>query len=183
MQPVKVITVRSVDPRVTKEAVSAYIKNWVRQRHDAGETTTQIARSLGLKSHASIVQYLTPGHPTKISDAVQEHAAMLLFAGSRDRLRDAAVAWYEEQQNAPPYDVQSVIDQAVGALLRELPPAQVLMVRDVAASLSYQSPELATVEGAKRLLRSKLSDDRGRSVDARPAEVVESLGRPRKRGH
>lgn len=92
----------AVDPKDMQVAISAYIKHWAKMRNDAGESTQEIAKSVGLKSHASVVQWFTHGHPGKISATVQDHVARLSYGGSRDRLKDAAIAWFESNQQLPP---------------------------------------------------------------------------------
>ncbi len=117
MPPVNVITFRLVkDPRLVQVAVTAFVKDWVKRRNDAGESTPEIAKSLGFKSHASVVQYLTPGHPVKVTDAVQRRVAELAFGGSRDRLDEEALHWFEQNSGPPDLELPTEYHRALGRL-------------------------------------------------------------------
>lgn len=116
MEAVKVITLADVNSKLVQTAVTAFVKDWVKRRNDAGESTPEIAKSLGFKSHASVVQYLTPGHPVKVTDAVQRRVAELAFGGSRDRLDQEALRWFEEQQHGKAVELPPEYVRALGQL-------------------------------------------------------------------
>jgi hypothetical protein len=104
--------VGAVEPKAVQKAVTAYVKDWVKKRVDAGETTVAIAQELGFKSHVSIVQYTKPGFPVEVTTRVRDQVANILFGGSTDRLKEEAVRWYQEQRPELP----QLYDRAVAIL-------------------------------------------------------------------
>lgn len=162
-------------------AIDAFVKNWAKEQNDSGRTTTEIARQLGYNSHATIVQWLTPGHPIKVTDRAQRRIAELLFGGSRDAFEAEALRWFTEQQESSPVDLPPEYLKAAGHLEVTYGSSFDAAAQEHFRSVSCHRPEGLTVaQLAEEILRFSRRGKK-EEIGLRPVEEFERVGRPNER--